>query len=693
MNLGNDLRLFSKKIEQPGDEQRYFHRIACLAQCLWAGLLCAALVIQHHQGDQEVLALAHQSATLSFAYNDSVRRWNLHTDGVYLPTNEAGPLQVITHDGLRLQRTVPAQMLSQIQQFSSQNGVQGKITSLNPINSINAPDQWERVQLEKEHPTFFSQVTRYNGQEYYRTFHPIPSDDQCFTCHDQHPNSRNSIDGALSIRVPLQPLKMMLRNKVIGTTVSLFMLWLLGCIGITTMTRSLIKRICARDKAQQQMSHSKNLYSALCATNQSIAKQLPQAELFQEVCDIAIKFAGFKLAWVGIVDQETQHVIPVARAGSMCDYIDEINVSTNPLLPEGKGPTSIAIRENKSVIISNFLQELRGTTWHDPAQRNGIRSSAAYPICSNGVAIGALKVYADQTDFFNDELNDLMQQMANDLSFAIDHLEQQSQLEHSQTLNQTLIDALPYPAVLARYSNQRVITANRKALEMGIVIGEVNHCCQLPELHDNDQINVKEKQREDGRWDMICWCPVDESNDGDIYLHFAVDITDRKKQESHVIDMAHHDTLTGLFNRRYLNTQLEQSLQQNKRAPFTLILLDLNDFKQVNDQYGHLTGDKLLIQVSRRLRGVLRDCDILSRWGGDEFVIMIPNRSLTIDDDLVHRILHIFDQPFQFENHLIRSSSSMGLAIHPEDGSAAEDLLKTADRNMYQNKQSTKVNP
>lgn len=683
------LSRISHKIKRDSSEQRYFYRTAWLTQCLWAGLLLMALAIQQHQSEQEVLALAQQTATLSFAYNDSVRRWNLHTDGVYLPTDTAGPLQVVTCDGLRLQRTVPAQMLSQIQQFSSQAGVQSKITSLAPINPVNAPDQWERIQLEKEQPTFVSQVTSHNGLEYYRTFHPIPSDDQCFACHDHQRNSHIAIDGALSIRVPLQPLKMMLRTKVIATTVSLFSLWLLGSIGIATTTRSLIKRIRARDKAQRRMSHSKNLYRALSATNQAIAKQHPQAELFQEVCDIAIEFAGFKLAWVGMVDKETQLVKPVARAGSMCDYIDEINVSIDPLLPEGQGPTSVAIRDNKPVIISNFLQDLHGTPWHDPAQRNGIRSSAAYPIYSNGVAIGALKVYADQTDFFNDELNELMQQMAKDLSSAIDHLEQQSQLERAQTLNQTLIDALPYPALLARYSNQRVITANRKALEMGIVVGEVNHCCQLPEQHDNEQINVKEKQREDGRWDMICWCPVDESNDGDIYLHFAVDITDRKKQEALFIDMAHHDTLTGLYNRRYLNTHLEQSLQQNKKTPFTLILLDLNGFKQVNDQYGHLTGDKLLIQVSRRLRGVLRDCDILSRWGGDEFVIIFPNCSLTLDDDLVQRILHIFAQPFHFEHGLITSSTSVGLACYPEHGNTSEALLKAADHSMYQHKKLT----
>lgn len=684
------MSLFLHKIDQASGEQRYFYRMAWLAQFIWAGLLLAALGIQQHQSNQEILALAHQSAMLSSAYNDSFRRWNLNSGGVYLPTTEMGPLQVTTQNGLRLQRTVPAQMLSQIQQFSSQDGIQSKIISLNPVNPANAPDSWEQTLLKKKSLTFFSQTTTINGQPYYRTFHPIPSNDQCLTCHDQQSNAHNTIDGALSIRVPLQPLKVMLRTKMIGTTVSLFSLWLLGSIGIATTTRSLVNRIRARDRAQQQMARSKKLYSALSATNQAIAKHLSQADLFKEVCDIVIKYGGFKLAWVGMVDSETQNVNPIARAGSMCAYIDEINVSINPLVPEGQGPTSVAIRDNKPVIISNFSHELRGTSWHDPALRCGIRSSAVYPICADNVAIGALKVYADQTDFFTEELNGLMQQMANDLSFAIDHIEQQNRLKHAQNLNQTLIDALPYPALLARYSDQRVITANRKALEMGIVIGEVNHCCQLPEQQNNDHLNVKEKQREDGRWDMICWCPVDESNDDDIYLHFAVDITDRKKQESYMIDMAHHDTLTGLYNRRYLNSHLEQALQDEAASSFSIILLDLNGFKQVNDQQGHLVGDKLLIQVSRRLRGVLRDCDILSRWGGDEFVILIPNKVVSFNHDLVQRLLHIFDQPFQFERILINSSTSIGLATYPKDGITAEALLKAADHDMYRHKKSTK---
>lgn len=682
------MKFFKIKIDQDTSEQRYFYRMSWFAQFTWAALLLTALAIQHHQSEQEILALAQQSAALSFTHHDNARRWNLQFSGVYVPVTKEGPQQVTTHDGLRLQRIVPAQMLSQMQEGSFDNTVQTKITSLEPLNPANSPDKWERLLLEGGQQTPVTQVTTDKGQSFYRSFHPLTSDNQCRACHNYSDVSNKNTTGALSIRVPLQPYRMMLRTKIIGTTVSLLSLWFIGCVGIATTTRSLIKRISARNKALLKMEHSKNLYSALSATNKSIAKQSSQQQLFQEVCDIATNFAGFKLAWVGLVDKESQQVRPIARAGSMEDYIDEINVSIDPSLPEGVGPTSIAIRENRPVVIANFLHELRGTIWYEAAQRSGIRSSAAYPICANGHAIGALKVYADQTDYFNDELNELMQQMAKDISLAIDHFEQQNQLQHSQNLNQTLIDSLPYPALLARYSDQRVITANRKAREMGIVVGEVNQCCKLPERNNGDQLKVKEKQREDGRWDMICWCPVDESNDGDIYLHFAVDITDRKKRESHVSDMAFHDTLTGLYNRRFLNNQLEQTLRQPDIAPFTLILLDLNGFKSVNDQHGHLIGDKLLIQVSRRLRRVLRDCDILCRWGGDEFVIMIPDHSLSIDHNLTQRIVHIFDQPFQFDQVLINSSTSIGLATYPEHGDTAEALLKTADKNMYQDKHS-----
>ncbi len=654
-------------------------------------LLLAAFWFQQYQSQQEVLGLARQSAALSFTYTDNLRLWNLHVGGVYISATETDQHQITTNDKLTLQRLVPAQMLSHIQSNSTSSGVSSHITSLHPTNPANAPDQWEQQHLQNitANSQPVAEQALVDGEPYYRVLHPLTTNSHCRSCHHDENLETAATRGALSILVPMRPLELMLQPKNIGTTVSLMFLWLLGCIGIATTTNSLRKRAFYREKEQQTLQHSNNLYSALSATNQAISQQLPQAQLFQQVCEIAIRYGGFKLAWVGMIDKNSQLVAPVARAGSMCDYIDEIRVSIDPNCAEGTGPTSTAIRENRAVIVDNFPRQLAGTPWHEAALRNGILSSAAYPISANEEVVGALKVYADQTDFFTTELNQLMQQMANDLSFAIDHLQQQQQLQRAQALNQTLIDALPYPAILARYSDQKVVTANRKALEMGIVIGEASCCCKLPERNDSGGLQVKERRRDDGKWNMECWCPVNESEENDLFLHFAVDITDRKKQESQINDLANKDVLTGLTNRRYFNQQIEQILEQDSHDSFTLLLLDLNEFKRVNDTHGHLIGDKLLIQISRRLQGTLRECDALCRWGGDEFVILLPDSTIDHAKALSKRINNTFKQPFQIGQLAINSSCSVGFASYPEDGTTAETLLQAVDQAMYTDKENS----
>lgn len=680
---------------QPSTENTFFRRFAWLAQIVWCALLVAALLFNHYQHKDELLALAKQSAELSFSHIDDIRRWNLNNAGIYTPTEHPGPDQVVTVDGMRLQHLVTSQLLSQMQSYNKGNidpsGVHSRITGLDPINIANKPDQWERQQLEVSKNSFdpIAALTTIGANPYYRVMRPIPSGPQCLDCHQPTALNSNATMGAFSVSVPLLPIEATLRNKQIGIAVSLFILWLIGSIGIATTTKNILKRIKHSDKVREELCRSNNLYNALVATNYAIVKQLPRQKLFEKVCEVAVRYGEFKLAWVGIINEDTQQVESVARAGSMGQYVNDITVSVDPDSEHGRGPTSVAIREDRPIIVENFLKQLVGTPWYEPAHRAGIRSSAAFPIKFQDKVIGAFKLYADRTDFFSEKLISLLEQMTSDISFALDNLEQQQKFLAAQKLNQTLIDALPYPALLARYSDQRVVIANRKALEMGIVIGEVNNCCQLPERRTGNDLQVKERQRQDGQWDMICWCPVNEDEKSDLYLHFAVDITDRKRQEAQINDIANRDVLTGLTNRRYFNERLREELNTtdgHSVPPFTLVLIDLNGFKLVNDTYGHPVGDKLLIQISRRLQAVLRDCDTLCRWGGDEFVIMLPNGSSEQVQTLAKRLSSTFDQPFKLGQLKITSSCSIGLASYPENGSTADQLLQAVDNAMYASK-------
>jgi diguanylate cyclase (GGDEF)-like protein len=154
--------------------------------------------------------------------------------------------------------------------------------------------------------------------------------------------------------------------------------------------------------------------------------------------------------------------------------------------------------------------------------------------------------------------------------------------------------------------------------------------------------------------------------------------------------MATHDGLTGLPNSVLLNDRLESALSRARRGRrrVGVMFLDLDHFKDVNDTLGHRVGDALLKELSRRIRGALRQSDVLARISGDEFVVVLEDLPDEGAPERVARmILDEVRRPFQVEGNEIHVSGSLGLAIHPEDGADAETLLKNADAAMYHAKE------
>jgi diguanylate cyclase (GGDEF)-like protein/PAS domain S-box-containing protein len=170
-------------------------------------------------------------------------------------------------------------------------------------------------------------------------------------------------------------------------------------------------------------------------------------------------------------------------------------------------------------------------------------------------------------------------------------------------------------------------------------------------------------------------------------------ITDRKLLESKLIHDALHDPLTGLANRVLLRDHLERALARHGRSPGTVALLfvDLDDFKQVNDQFGHAAGDQILCQVSERLREAVRADDVVGRQSGDEFAVLL-DRVLGEDEAVVaaERILRELRRPFQLGGRAVVVGGSIGIAVADERGMVAEELLIQADAAMYAAKRAGK---
>ena len=164
------------------------------------------------------------------------------------------------------------------------------------------------------------------------------------------------------------------------------------------------------------------------------------------------------------------------------------------------------------------------------------------------------------------------------------------------------------------------------------------------------------------------------------------DVTERKRTEEQLNYIATHDFLTGLPNRMLLMDRLKMATAQAKRnaQKLALMMLDLDNFKNVNDSLGHMVGDKLLKEISLRLTGRLRQNDTICRLGGDEFIILLPAIERVEDAvEVAKIILESFEQSFICNDHLINSSISIGIAIYPDDAQDIDALMKNADMAMY----------
>lgn len=176
-----------------------------------------------------------------------------------------------------------------------------------------------------------------------------------------------------------------------------------------------------------------------------------------------------------------------------------------------------------------------------------------------------------------------------------------------------------------------------------------------------------------------------------IILLAIEDITERKKYEEKIQQMAFHDSLTGLPNRKLFSDRLGIVLAQAKRnkKKVGIVMLDLDNFKDVNDTLGHDVGDTLLKAVAERLSGTLRKSDTVARFGGDEFVLIFPDMEVIEEAiQVVQKIIDRFNKPFLIDTHQLVVTTSIGIAVYPNDGMDEEILMKNADIAMYQAKQA-----
>lgn len=225
-------------------------------------------------------------------------------------------------------------------------------------------------------------------------------------------------------------------------------------------------------------------------------------------------------------------------------------------------------------------------------------------------------------------------------------------------------------------------------------IKEIRGCM----LEQREGHAVLRSYRKDGAmfWSDLYIAPVrDDAGNVSHYVAAQYDITSTKRYESELEFQTNRDALTGLANRNLLRDRLGQAISYAYRYghPIWVLFVDLDRFKFINDTLGHQAGDVLLKAVADRVQSSVRDTDTVARMGGDEFVLVLPERTdAGLSTGIVKRIMDSIAQPLTIEGHEFFISCSVGVSVYPSDGATPEELIKHADVAMYRAKETGRNN-
>ena len=484
-----------------------------------------------------------------------------------------------------------------------------------------------------------------------------------------------------------------------------FMLWY-------TYQLKLVQLAHEHTLAQKNNQRLTNLYAALSQCNQAIIRCENESELFDQICQDAVTFGQMKMAWIGLADETTKELKAVAYAGEGTDYLNELRISLDPSNPSSRGPTGTTFRNNHPFWCQDFAHDPATAQWHHKGAQFGWGSSAAVPLNRNGTPYGVFSIYAGDTNAFDEAAQRLLLEMAMNISFALDNFDRNTarfNAENSLILRTQAMEQSPNSIIVTDfkanieyvnatfiqntgYTSEEVLGQNPRLLKSGNTpehaYDEMWKALVRQEKWQGEFIN----KRKDGTnyiYSINVAPVIDHKGKTTHYIAIEEDISEKKKTQEKIHYLANFDPLTGLPNRIQMDDHLQYTLNIAKRneGKFALIFLDLDHFKSINDTLGHSVGDLLLMELAKRLSAAVREEDTVSRMGGDEFVLLLPETDLNGAAQVAQKLLASIANPFQLADHELTVTASLGIALYPSDGTDIETLSKNADVAMYRAKQ------
>jgi len=445
------------------------------------------------------------------------------------------------------------------------------------------------------------------------------------------------------------------------------------------------------------------LNKMLAQVNMAVATDQDENLLMQKICDLVIQYGAMELAWIGRPDA-SGHFRFIASAGET-RYLDHVVISLGTGPPEEMDPVARAFWDGRSIFTDSRGDS--GSPWSQEPQNLGAVSIAALPIHRAGGVWGLLVMYSRGEGLFSGEdMKGLFEELALDISRGLDRLDE---LEQQWVLSNALASIEDGVAIsdsshrvtwvnkaftaVTGYREDEILGQNLKILQCSATnpktVDEIREALSRREVFHGQILNAKK----DGStfWNLLTINPM-KSLLGEItgFVGVQRDVSDMVALREQLEFQSLHDPLTGLPNRRALDHHLAMAMARSRRngTVVALGLMDLDDFKLVNDRFGHEAGDKLLRELVARLSLRLRENDFLSRLGGDEFVIVIEDLSEELlpgqIEPFLHRLHEVVESPFILSGgEQAFVGMSLGMAYYPLDAVEGDALVRQADMAMY----------
>jgi len=490
--------------------------------------------------------------------------------------------------------------------------------------------------------------------------------------------------------------------------------WLFSLIALITLSLILRKLISIEEKNVSDLHQQKKHFAALSNMSENIVYLESEEALYNSLCRILVQVSEFKIAWIGIVDEKEKSIFPYAANNITLNQLSQINYSTTPDQGHAIKAPERAFLEKNHVILTNSDLDL-----YQECKKyidNTVKAAGSFPIYNEEHIIAILTIYSENELSFNLELIDLIEKMLKGLSFALKKIQaQRLQLLTKEDLRiaSYAFDAQEAMTITDIHAN--IIKVNQAFTDITgysaeEVIGKNPRVLQSSQHDKLFYQQMWENLNKNGKWkgeiynqrkngevypEILSITAIkDESDTVTHYIAQFLDISHIKNAQKEAEYKAQHDVLTGIANRAKLLEETEHAFNRGRRSntQHAFMFLDIDNFKQVNDFYGHTVGDKLLIEIALRLNEFIRKGDIVARLGGDEFAIIVldldSNEHIAVKQIslLAEKIQQRIAEPIIIDSQSFDITFSIGIKLFPDHEKNSQDVISHADIAMYQAK-------